>query len=68
MTHVGFMAVIGLALAATVLGGNEVVRRFRRGEAGPGTAIIVLALLPLALIGVGGFVLPLIYLFSSMLR
>ena len=70
MTHVGFvgfMAVIGLALAATVLGGNEVVSRFRRGEAGPGTAIIVLTLLPPALIGVGGFVLTLIFLVRSIL-
>jgi hypothetical protein len=67
MFHILSMVVIGVALAATVLGSNEVVRRFRRGEAGLGTAIMVLALLPLAVIGVGGFVIPIIVLFRTSL-
>lgn len=63
MTHVWFAFVINLALAATILGSYGVIRRFRRGEAGPGTAVIVLALLPLALIGVGGTIMMFLSIF-----
>ncbi len=63
-TEVGFFLVINPALLATILGIKHVIGKFRQRDAGAGTAVLALALLPLASIGVGGTLV----LFLSMFR
>jgi hypothetical protein len=62
-TELLLFAVINLAFLATVAGGYAVMGRFKSGRAGPGTAFGVLALLPIAVDGVGGTLLLLHSLF-----
>lgn len=52
--QVGFYVVINLAFLATTLGIHQVISRIRRGKSWAGTAVLALALLLPALIGVGG--------------
>jgi hypothetical protein len=60
----GAWLVINLALLATAVATQYVIRGLRNRTAGFGTGLLVLAMLPVALIGVGGTLL----LFLSIFR
>jgi hypothetical protein len=62
-TDVLLLDVINLAFLATVVAGHAVIGRFKSSRAGAGTAFVVLALLPVAFVGVGGTLVLLLSLF-----